>query len=276
MGLFGRGVSKVSSDLNYFQGRLDRLSALIERIDVQAQVAFAHEKTIRPANFFLYSRNLDTQLIYLPRENVEVASREAKAFADYGAELVFAADITITGPGKDVILSLPDLVKVDLVNEPALKAILEPLVEEVQKPRCGGEAVFQRLCEVVIIRLLRVALESTGSQSGLLAGLSHPRLAHAIVAMHDRLDEAWSLDSLASVAGMSRTQFAVVFKEVVGMTPISYLTYWRLEVSKVMLAEGKPVKIVARDCGFASPAAFSRAFSRQYGFPPKQLRNRDN
>ncbi|NVK35546.1 MAG: helix-turn-helix transcriptional regulator [Rhodobacteraceae bacterium] len=254
----------------YFRGRVDRLSALIERFQVDATVAYAREQAQGPANFFLYLTPQSTfELIYLARDQIQLNDESKSTGLSDGSELVLAAFIKVTGAGKGVVVSLPDVLRLNLEENPSLKGVVSLLIEEVQHPRCGSGAAFQRLCEVVIIRLLRCVLEKSGTTGGLLAGLSHPRLAYAIVAMHHRLSETWSLDTLASEAGMSRTQFAVVFKEIVGVTPISYLNSWRLEVSRTLLAEGMPVKNVAKECGFASPAAFSRAFSRQYGYSPK-------
>ncbi|MDN3719852.1 AraC family transcriptional regulator [Roseibium salinum] len=182
------------------------------------------------------------------------------------------ARIMISGIGRHLVDALPDHISVPLGEQPYLTAVVMPLIEEVTTPRCGGQAAFQRLCEVVVIRLLRHAMEEGRADSGLLSGLAHPRIAAALVAIHEAPAQAWTLEKLADTAGMSRTQFAVTFKELVGTTPMVYLAHWRLDIARAELETGRQVKSVASLCGFTSPAAFSRAFSRRFGYPPRQRR----
>jgi AraC-like DNA-binding protein len=70
---------------------------------------------------------------------------------------------------------------------------------------------------------------------------------------------------------MSRTRFAAHFRAVVGRTPIDYLTLWRMTIARQLLAKGKPVKAVATQVGYESPAAFSRVFARLTGQAPREL-----
>jgi AraC-like DNA-binding protein len=69
---------------------------------------------------------------------------------------------------------------------------------------------------------------------------------------------------------MSRTHFANSFRKVVGMTPGEYLSSWRLTLARSEIANGAPLKVVASKIGFSSSAALSRAFSRRYGFSPRE------
>ena len=85
-----------------------------------------------------------------------------------------------------------------------------------------------RLFEVVLIQILRHLMYSGQTQVGMLGGLAHPRLRQAMVAMHERPAEDWSLERLASIAGMSRSVFANAFRETVGCTPGVYLQRWRV------------------------------------------------
>jgi transcriptional regulator GlxA family with amidase domain len=88
--------------------------------------------------------------------------------------------------------------------------------------------------------------------------------------MHDAPDKDWTLEWLADTAGMSRTSFANVFRDVIGVTPGNYLSRWRLTLAKGLLSEGAPLKGVAQAVGYASPAALSRAYTRQFGFTPRE------
>ncbi|MEP0232941.1 helix-turn-helix domain-containing protein [Roseibium sp.] len=259
---------------NIFGGRLDRLSSLIERFRVQADLVAPDEAEVRGANFVVLRGADDAlRLVFVPNGSGDCAACDHFSVEE-SETLVVAAKIEIAGAGHHLVLALPRCISVALVDAPDLRTVVSPLVEEVVQPRCGGQAVFHRLAEVVVIRLLRHALESDAADVGLLAGLSHPRLAAALVAMHERPGVAWNLESLAAEAGMSRTQFAVTFKEVLGMTPGAYMSNWRLDIARAELESGVQVRAVARMCGFASAAAFSRAFARRYGHAPKLERRK--
>jgi len=253
-----------------FSGKLDRLSSLIDRLRVQVFNALIGGSDSENANLKVYRNDRqELRLVFSPAIDDEVADFPQMKPLSCETPLV-AAHIRISGIGKHLISALPDCLSVSLSEEPYLTAVVTPLIEEVTTPRCGGQAAFQRLCEVVVIRLLRHALEEGRADTGLLSGLAHPRIAAALVAIHEAPGEAWTLEKLASTAGMSRTQFAVTFKELVGETPMGYLSNWRLDIARSELEAGRQVKSVASLCGFASPAAFSRAYSRRFGHSPKK------
>ncbi len=255
-----------------FSGKLDRLSSLMDRLKVQVENAFSETQGICPANLCVFKGSSgDLRLVFCPRgdEKSDLSPEMATLAGEYA---LVAARISISGVGKLIINALPERISVVLSEEPYLTAVVTPLVEEATLPRCGGQAAFQRLCEVVVIRLLRHAMEQGRADSGLLSGLAHPRLAAALVAIHEAPGEAWTLEKLAETAGMSRTQFSVTFKDVVGVTPMGYLSDWRLDVARSELDAGQQVKTVATLCGFSSAAAFSRAYSKRFGHPPKNRR----
>jgi AraC-like DNA-binding protein len=255
-----------------FNGRLDRLSSLIDRLRVHVDISLTTGADGSDANLRIYDSPVKGQrLAFCPARDgkgtlcgMEPASDETS---------LVAARITISGVGRQLISALPDCISVQMTEDPYLAAVVTPLIEEATMPRCGGQAAFQRLCEVVVIRLLRHAMEEGKADTGLLNGLANPRIAAALVAIHEVPGEPWTLEKLAETAGMSRTQFAVTFKELVGTTPMGYLSNWRLDIARSELETGRQVKAVASLCGFASPAAFSRAFSRRFGYSPKQKRS---
>jgi AraC-like DNA-binding protein len=88
--------------------------------------------------------------------------------------------------------------------------------------------------------------------------------------MHAEPARAWSLETLAATAGMSRARFAATFREVVGMTPGSYLGEWRLGVAQSLLRKGKSVQLVADVVGYGSASALSRVFRAQTGQTPTE------
>jgi AraC-like DNA-binding protein len=255
-----------------FSGKLDRLSSLIDRLKVQVDNAQAVGVEDRTSNLRIYSSpERGLRLVFSPYRE-EGLERGDDMGPGLDETSLVAARITISGVGRHLINALPDCLSVPLAQEPYLDAVVTPLIEEATQPRCGGQAAFQRLCEVVVIRLLRHAMEEGKADTGLLNGLANPRIAAALVAIHETPGDHWTLERLADTAGMSRTQFAVTFKELVGTTPMGYLANWRLEIARSELESGRQVKAVATLCGFASSAAFSRAFSRRFGYAPKKGR----
>lgn len=173
-----------------------------------------------------------------------------------------------------LLKALPDLVHVTLADLPNIAATLELLFKEAMENHCGRQAIIDRMAEVLIVLLLRELMDQGRLESGLLAGLSDPRLAKAINALHADPASAWSLDSLADVANMSRARFAVRFRETVGMTPMLYLSEWRLSVAQSLLRRGWAVQSVAGQVGYASASALSRAFTAQLGLSPSEWRRR--
>ncbi len=168
--------------------------------------------------------------------------------------------------------ALPPLVVLPLAQVPGLHATLELLFAETDQVRCGQRLLADRLFEVVVLQLLRWLLDhpqQAGVRPGLITGLSHPRLARALVAMHDAPGEPWTLARMAACAGMSRTAFADAFREVVGQTPADYLSGWRIALAQSRLREGRPVKILAEELGYANPSALSRAFAAKVGLAPR-------
>lgn len=267
--------------------KLDRLSALIERFRISAEVCPAPwsssdgQKNAVVPNLFAASAalplaafglpDLDTSgggLAYFPHGTPEGF---LYALALDQPEGLFAAYVDIGGEGNPVAQALPKVVAARVQGDSALKAVGDLLLEEAVDRRCGGGAVLDRLCEVLVIRLLRHAISAGEAEVGLLAGLAHRGLCPAIVAIHEHPEHDWHLESLAELAAMSRTQFAKTFREVVGTTPGGYLSVWRLTLAQLELTRGASLKSVSGRVGFSSPAALSRAFARHFGYSPRRV-----
>lgn len=168
--------------------------------------------------------------------------------------------------------ALPPLVALPLTRVPGLNLALELLFSETDRVRCGQRLLADRIFEVVVIQLLRWLLDhpqEAGVRPGFITGMSDPRLARALVAMHEAPGEQWTLERMAEHAGMSRTAFANTFREVVGQTPADYLGEWRMALAQSRLREGRPIKILADELGYANPSALSRAFTAKVGMSPR-------
>lgn len=175
------------------------------------------------------------------------------------------------GAHNPIVQSLPALLAVPLADVEGLGPTLDLLFAEADRVRCGSRLLAGRLFEVLLVQLLRWALDNparSGVHHGTLAGLSHPQLAKALSALHARPGEPWPLERLAAQAGMSRSAFAATFKHTVGTTPAAYVLDWRLGLAATRLREGRAVKQVAHELGFARAGALSKGFRRRYGVSP--------
>jgi AraC-like DNA-binding protein len=98
-----------------------------------------------------------------------------------------------------------------------------------------------------------------------------PKIGAALRAVHVNVNLPWTVESLAVVAGMSRSAFAHRFKELLGQTPLDYVTEWRMQKALPLLRQGdKKLVEVAQEVGYESDAAFSKAFKRILGLPPRE------
>lgn len=193
--------------------------------------------------------------------------------AERGADFVCANLAFEGGSANPIASALPPFVCMPLSKLQGCEAVLELLFSEAVAQYCGRQAMLDRLFEVVLIQVLRQLMEQGKTQVGMLAGLAHPKLRNAIVAMHDEPQKEWSLEDLAAKSGMSRSAFAGGFRDAVGLTPGAYLQRWRVGLAQKALLQGKSLKLIAQDVGYGSEAALSRAFKAQSGKGPREWRS---
>ena len=147
------------------------------------------------------------------------------------------------------------------------------LLEEADLKDLGTRTVLDKLADTLFVMVVRYYVNKVGDQRGLLAALADPRLRKALSAMHRDSATHWTLDGLAQEAGMSRASFAQRFAEVVGTTPIEYLTRWRMTQAELLLRNPQAsVATVAEEVGYESEAAFRKAFKRIHGVGPGSIR----
>ncbi len=156
-----------------------------------------------------------------------------------------------------------------------LDAATRTLGQETTKRSPGWQVIVDRSAEILFIQILRVQLAQ--SSSSVVAAFFDKNLALSLNAIHCQPEKHWSVESLASVAGMSRTAFALRFRELMGKTPMAYVNQWRLQKARVALLESAlNVARIAERSGYRSEAAFSRAFHQLYGKPPATYRRMHN
>lgn len=97
------------------------------------------------------------------------------------------------------------------------------------------------------------------------------QLAEVLRTIHTRYNEPFSIDDMASIAGMSATAFHANFKTVTSMTPLQYLKNIRLHQARgMMIRDGMNASTAAFRVGYASPFQFSREYKRLFGAPPSR------
>lgn len=161
----------------------------------------------------------------------------------------------------------------DASNQAAvLRWALEQLASELKHGSPGGALMADHLAQIMLLQVLRLRLAS-GNQSGWLGALADPRLTRALGAIHAEPKRRWTLVELAGLAGMSRTSFAERFRDVVGQTPLDYLTGWRMRLAADRLhRSGDSAAAIGFSVDYESEAAFSTAFRRVMGRTPMQHR----
>ena len=147
------------------------------------------------------------------------------------------------------------------------------MVEEYSAAQPGHALAMEQLSQVLLVEILRAYILSTDPDllpaSGLLRAVSDKRLAPALRLIHDNPEHSWRLEELSAAAGMSRTTFANTFKSVAGITPMTYVTEWRMRLAaKALRDQNVSVAELAYALGYTSESAFSNAFKRVTGQAP--------
>jgi AraC-like DNA-binding protein len=239
----------------------DRLSSFFAAFDVAAE-----QVAPETANLVLVGRAGRLQsLVFQPH---------APVTPDRGEEVLAAVRIDFGGPANPLIAALPERMEFALEASSPMQTVAGLLMVEASAERCGRQVALDNLCQLLLLQLLRQMIDQGAAGPGLLAGLSHPQLFPALVAVHEAPSRDWSVEDMSAIAGMSRTRFMALFPRVVGVTPMAYLARWRMVLARRELERGGRVKQVARRIGYGSAAAFSRAYQRTFGEPPVALRPR--
>ncbi|MDE2593037.1 MAG: AraC family transcriptional regulator [Burkholderiales bacterium] len=267
---------------------LDPLATLLQRFDLKARVfhtgnlcalvnfdaveGVGHLHLLKAGSMALIGSDGTTlqldepTLLFYPR----AAQHRIRADEHGGADLICASVEFGADFGNPLIHGLPALLAVPLKDVPQMAGLLDALFAEAFNPGAGRESALNRLSEVVLIYLLRHALERGELKSGVVAGLADPRLAKALTAMHAKPAEPWTLEDLADIAGMSRARFAAHFTQVVGSPAGDYLTGWRISLAQNMLKRGRQVKAICDEVGYGSANALTRAFTQRVGLTPTE------
>ncbi len=227
---------------------------ILQQGTMTVKSASHHPLLVEEPSLILYMNSTQHHLI--PKgENVLVVC----ASFHFGAGLI-----------NPIVTHLPKLICLKLKDLTPLTPSLNLLFQEAEGDHCGRQAVLDRLMEILLIQVLRDLMDENRIDFGLLAGLSHPKLVKALNAIHQEPANSWSLEELASIAGMSRSRFSNKFRDIVGITPGSYISEWRLCIAQSLLRKKQPLQLVADTVGYASASALSRSFKTHWGITPTE------
>ncbi|UOD50048.1 AraC family transcriptional regulator [Orrella daihaiensis] len=266
--------------------RIDRLTAIFERFAPQVQVQFAdrlfgssnfpadqpigHIHWLKSGQVILHSHGTDSMsvdqqsVIFVPGPTAHtIHSTE-------GAELVCAQFEFGQRFRNPLTLLEPAIIVLPVAEIPELAAVHNLLMDEAFSDRCGKSLAANQLLQYFLLVLFRHLIKTNTVPVGPLKALGDEKILRAVTSMHRDPGNAWTLEHLADIATMSRATFARRFRDLMGKTPLDYLTDWRIAVAQSLLAQGKPTKSVAHEVGYSSTAVLTRIFTQRVGNAPRQ------
>ncbi len=175
-----------------------------------------------------------------------------------------------------IVAGLPALVHIrntDREDLAWLQTALNFMIHETRAAKPGAELVVNRLVEVLFIQVIRAYLQQAEAPPGIWAAIADKRIGAALRLMHQVPQKGWTLETLARQIGLSRSAFAAQFSELVGNTPLRYLTSLRMRRAQELLQDaGMSTAAVAAEVGYQSEAAFGKAFKKFAGKGPGRYR----
>jgi AraC family transcriptional activator of mtrCDE len=171
-----------------------------------------------------------------------------------------------------VLESLPGLILI-ASGQGRVGRLVNMILEELAESRPGHYSAVDQLAFLIFVETIRRQLSSGQLNDGFLMALLDPRIGRTLNAIHQRPELAWTLEMLADKAAMSRSSFTERFTKQVGITPMKYLTKWRMtEARRLLTNTALSTAQVAEKSGYESEAAFRKAFKNTLGVTPGAVR----
>lgn len=175
------------------------------------------------------------------------------------------------------LAGLPTMIKIDIRGDDSggwIESSIRHLVSGASANRPGHTVLLAKASEALFVEALRRHMEQLPpEQAGWLAAARDPIVGAALALLHGKPFNDWTLEGLAAEAGTSRSVLSERFARYLGEPPLTYLARWRLQLAARLLQTGrKSIQQIAADTGYASEAAFNRAFKREFGVPPASYR----
>jgi len=213
----------------------------------------------------------------LPREPVGEATFRLRGGGTGARVLLVCCGVSFEASAAHPLVQLmPEVLHVRSAGrrDAVLATLLDTMAAEVREQRLGAATVMARLADIIVTRVVRAWAEAqVDPPAGWLAAIRDPQIGRALVAFHASPERDWSVEALAAMAHLSRSQFSERFTAVLGAAPARYVASWRMHLAARWLAsERVSIGEVAARLGYDSEPAFSRAFKRIVGKPPSDMR----
>ena len=155
---------------------------------------------------------------------------------------------------------------------------LEAIAGELERGGPESEIIVRKLSEIMALEIGRLRrTDPTGQSPPVRRAQPDARILRAVAAFYAAPEEKWSVERLAEVAAMSRTAFAVRYRELIGATPLKSVRQLRMQLAADELARAggsSRLRALAAQLGYRSDAAFIRAFAKEFGVTPGSLARR--
>jgi transcriptional regulator GlxA family with amidase domain len=197
------------------------------------------------------------------------------ATVDGESDLRYVSGIVLASHGGSVGLfdNLTRPVAQHLGEHDIVRHAFALMVQEVGKPNLGARALTSALMKTCLVLLIRQTLELSETAGSMFGALSDPRLSKAVAAVLDQPAHPHTLESMADIAGMSRSTFCRAFVDAFGIAPKEFVTKTRLHrAAKMLRSTPLPIKTITGMVGFLSRSHFSRAFHAAYAVDPTEFR----
>jgi AraC-like DNA-binding protein len=202
-------------------------------------------------------------------------AREGESFGRPPAGVFFCGAYLFEGDlCAGLLEALPVTVHVRPAAGSALRATVDLLATEMLGDEPGQQTLLDRLLDVALVHVLRHHFAADASAAPpWFRALGDPHVGAALRALHDDPARAWTVADLAAVALLSRAAFARRFTALLGVSPLAYLTDWRMAIARERLRDpGVGLAAVAASVGYGSEFSFSAAFKRRHGISPGRWR----
>ena len=228
-----------------------RGTCLLLREDTGEQVRLAAGDVIVSDGALPYILCSDPGVAAMAGSRLPVDPRTGIRTIGSGADVMcVAGHVDLSRDGGSLLRdALPPLVHVRgaAPEAGALRRLTEQLLEEMTGHRPGAAVAMDHIAQLVFLQVLRISLADTAAlPPGWLRGLADERVAPALRLMHRDPARPWQLEELARATSLSRTAFAVRFRETVGVPPLTYLLTWRMSLAaRALRQDGIPVAVLA-------------------------------
>ncbi|GAA1555538.1 AraC family transcriptional regulator [Brevibacterium picturae] len=194
------------------------------------------------------------------------------------SDIFIGGRIDLDAAGHELLLdALPPVahIRTSSPSSSRVSGTIDRLFDEITSARAGADFAVREYSQVLILDVLRAFVDELAVPPGWLRLLGDDRLRPALDLIHERPEVTWGLNDLARASAMSRTAFAVRFREVAGMPPLTYLVRWRMLLARRELRSADSrMRLLALKLGYSSESSFSSAFKRNVGESPHRYRTR--